>query len=505
MSASSAADKKPNALIWALQALPEDMWVSGKLCPQESTLILAHTSKQVFGILRTFSRRMAAEHTVPEHVEIESIVEVLSNRLSCVELSSLHIDRRGNFLGESGISCLARFLTSHPAALATMKTLSIGGNFFGNSRITKKHQMQMTPDHPIPCMIAIGTSLAQLSLRNNTLNRADVKVLSHKIAMLTDLKRLDISQNSFGVHGMKSLVHAFKACRNITDVNLSGCNIMQKGGSFIEKIGTAWQGLTHLNVSSNKLRYAGMESVAKTVQHMSSLVKLDISQNELAAGYRLAIAANITNGVSPFVVVYKDMLPFLPKLHTFQCQKNCMDTNDAAEIIESMALNCPELQYVSFARNFIGCRLDHEDHNYAKIIEFLDQCKNLTTLDLSRNDLGYLCNLGGSKICQAVATSKSITELNLMGNKMNLAESILIRQMLSISTHLRVLDLCHNRLSLSGGEKLLESILEFRGATGGLRLRIHDTNLKVTARKKLVEYAKTVDPHGVIELVFPFA
>tara|TARA_B100000405_G_scaffold288989_1_gene238079 strand:+ start:3428 stop:5080 length:1653 start_codon:yes stop_codon:yes gene_type:complete len=503
MSAASAANKKPNVLIWALQAFPEDMWASGKLCPQESTLILAHASKQVLAVLRKFSRRMAAEHTVPGHVKIESILHVLEKRRSYVELTSLHIDRGGssvtNTLGRSGISDLAKFLMSQPAALATMKTLSISGNLFGSPDI---YRSDMTPDHPIPSMIAMSTSLTQLSLRHNKLNRDDLKILSPKIALLTDLKRLDISQNSFGVHGIKRLVHAFITCKNITDVNLSSCNLMQKGASFIEIMGEAWQGITHLNISNNKLRNAGMESVAKTVQHMSLLVKLDISQNELAHGYNM----NEDDDNVPYIVVYNRILPFLPKLRTFVCRSNSIRANGAAEIIQSMALNCQNLQNVDLSRNMIGVGTDG---SYAKIVEYLYQCENLTTLDISCNHLG---NWGGSKICQAVATSTSITELNLASNNLNLGElsenSDSIHRFLSLSTHLRVLDLCYNRLSLTGGENLLGSIVTFRGGwwrTGELRIRIHDCNLKSENQNKLLAYAKAVDVHGVIELVFPIA
>ncbi len=501
MRAASVANKNPNVLIWALQALPEDMWASGKLCPQESTLILAHASKQVLAVLRKFSRRMAAEHTVPGHVKIESILHVLEKRRSYVELTSLHIDRGGssvtNTLGRSGISDLAKFLMSQPAGLATMKTLSISGNLFGSPDI---YRSDMTPDHPIPSMIAMSTSLTQLSLRHNKLNRDDLKILSPKIALLTDLKRLDISQNSFGVHGIKRLVHAFITCKNITDVNLSSCNLTQKGASFIEIMGEAWQGITHLNISNNKLRNAGMESVAKTIQHMSLLVKLDISKNELAVGY------DMDDDTAPYIVVYNRMLPFLPKLHTFVCQNNTIMANGAGEIIQSLALNCQNVQYVDLSGNMIGVGTDG---NYAKIIEYLHQCKNLTTLDICCNDLG---NEGGSKICQAVATSKSITELNLASNKMNLgdrsATSNLIHYFLSVSTHLRVLDLRYNRLSLSRGQKLLDCILQFRGfwwQKGELRIRIHDCNLKPEKQNKLLAYAKAVDVHGVIELVFPIA
>ena len=499
MSAAAATDKRPNAFIWALQALPEEMWCNGKLCPRESTLILAHASKQVLTVLRKLSRRIAAEHTFPEHVDYESILHVLEKRLSYVELTSLHIDRSiaaNIYLGRSGISNLAKFLISKPAALATMKTFSISGNFFGSLHSLGNYESYMTSDQTIPSMIAMCTAMRHLSLRHNNLNRADLQMLSPSIALLTDLKRLDISQNFFGVHGMKRLVHAFTTCTNITDLNLSSCNLTHTSASLIRNIGTAWRYMTHLNISNNKLRNAGMESVAKTVQHMSVLVKLDISQNELAVGY------NMDDDTVPFIVVYNGMLPFLPKLNTFVCRNNSIMTNGAGEIIQSLALNCQNLQYLDLSRNMIG---PGNDQKYEKIIEYLDQCKNLATMDLSCNDLG---NSGGSRICQAVAKSKSITELNLASNKLNLrdlsANTHWIHRFLSLSTHLRVLDLCYNRLSLTGGQKLLDRILSFRETAQGLRIRIHDRGMGFKNQRKLVEYAKAVDGHGMIELLFPF-
>ena len=69
-------------LTWGLQTLPEDLWARSGMCPAESAVMLAATSKQVRGLLGRMQRRVPAAVRVTRHLSMESVASGLPRLLA---------------------------------------------------------------------------------------------------------------------------------------------------------------------------------------------------------------------------------------------------------------------------------------------------------------------------------------------------------------------------------------------------------------------------------------
>ena len=73
-------------LTWALQNFPGDLLARGRMCPAESTLMLAATSKQVRELLGRLQRRVPAAVHVMRRAWAESVASGLPRLLAWCKL-----------------------------------------------------------------------------------------------------------------------------------------------------------------------------------------------------------------------------------------------------------------------------------------------------------------------------------------------------------------------------------------------------------------------------------
>ena len=95
-------------LTWGLQTLPEDLWARSGMCPAESAVMLAATSKRVRGLLGRMQRRLPAAVRWGKNASVESVAGGLPRLLAWCSVVRLHVG--GRRISAEGVPILARAL-----------------------------------------------------------------------------------------------------------------------------------------------------------------------------------------------------------------------------------------------------------------------------------------------------------------------------------------------------------------------------------------------------------
>ena len=109
-------------LTWGLQTLPEDLWARSGMCPAESAVMLAATSKQVRGLLGRMQRHLPAAVKVRRGLSTVSVADGLPRLLMWCSVERLDCSRRfleGNGMGDEGVRILGGVL-GQCSSLATL-------------------------------------------------------------------------------------------------------------------------------------------------------------------------------------------------------------------------------------------------------------------------------------------------------------------------------------------------------------------------------------------------
>ena len=113
-------------LTWGLQTLPEDLWARSGMCPAESAVMLAATSKRVRGLLGQLQRRVPAVVRVRKGVSMELVASGLPRLLAWCSVVKLDVSGRG--MGVKCVRILARVL----GECSSLATLDLRDNGIGD-------------------------------------------------------------------------------------------------------------------------------------------------------------------------------------------------------------------------------------------------------------------------------------------------------------------------------------------------------------------------------------
>ena len=146
--------------------MPEDLWARSGMCPAESAVMLAATSKRVRGLLGGMQRRLPAAVKVRRRASMESVAGGLPRLLAWCSVVRLDLSSRG--IGAKGVTILARVL----GQCSSLATPNLGCNRIGDEGTGSLARVQGQ------CF-----SLVELNLGGNDIG-------DHGIAMIMSCPRL---------------------------------------------------------------------------------------------------------------------------------------------------------------------------------------------------------------------------------------------------------------------------------------------------------------------------
>ena len=179
-------------LTWGLQTLPEDLWARSGMCPAESVVMLAATSKQVRGLLGGMQRRLPAAVKVRRRASMEAVAGGLPRLLAWCSL--VRLDAGERMMGAGGVRMLAGVLGQ--------------------------------------C-----SSLATLNLADNGIGDEGAGSLAGVLGQCSALTGLKLANTDIGAEGARSLVGELGKCPSLVSVDLA-FNDHSLGGEGIAMIET---------------------------------------------------------------------------------------------------------------------------------------------------------------------------------------------------------------------------------------------------------------------------
>ena len=168
-------------LTWGLQTLPEDLWARSGMCPAESAVMLAATSKRVRGLLGRMQRRVPAVVRVRKEVSMESVAGGLPRLLAWCSVVRLDLSSRG--IGAKGVTILARVL----GQCSSLATLDLGCNNIGAEGAGRLAEV-----------LGQCSSLATLHLADNCITDEGARSLAGMLGPCSSLVELNLERNWIG-------------------------------------------------------------------------------------------------------------------------------------------------------------------------------------------------------------------------------------------------------------------------------------------------------------------
>ena len=168
-------------LTWGLQTLPEDLWARSGMCPAESAVMLAATSKRVRGLLGRMQRRVPAVVRVRKEVSMESVAGGLPRLLAWCSVVRLDLSSRG--IGAKGVTILARVL----GQCSSLATLNLAGNRIGSEGAGRLAEV-----------LEQCSSLATLHLARNNIGPDGAGRLAEVLGQCSSLVELNLETNWIG-------------------------------------------------------------------------------------------------------------------------------------------------------------------------------------------------------------------------------------------------------------------------------------------------------------------
>ena len=168
-------------LTWGLQTLPEDLWARSGMCPAESAVMLAATSKRVRGLLGRMQRRLPAAVRVRRRASIESVASGLPRLLAWCSVVSLDVSEHR--MGAKGVRILAGAL----GQCSSLTTLNLGSNDIGDEGAGRLAEV-----------LGQCSSLASLDLESNDIRDEGARSLAGVLGQCSSLAELNLMTNRIG-------------------------------------------------------------------------------------------------------------------------------------------------------------------------------------------------------------------------------------------------------------------------------------------------------------------
>ena len=333
------------------------------------------------------------------HLNINPIIISLSITKMLVDL-----DLSNNCCGSKGAEILANFLHGNP----NLNSLDLCDNMIGLSEDGIKRiemycadmmggfydsniSVTTTPDlvigdydhtgiFALTAALRNNSTLQQLELSGNFIERSGVEALACTLQYNTTIKLLDLSRNQIDIAGAEMIANAIHA--------------------------NSHKSLTSLDISSSNIGDSGMCKLCAML-HYANLQSLDVADNELKI-----------NGLKEVAQLLKKNDITLSCLHL---ESNSIDDAGAKHLASALRVN-KSLRSLHLRDNLIG------DEGAEAISSALKKNTILEELDLSMNDIS---NEGAFAICEALCVNSA---LNVLFIPFNPITETAIAKILSIYT-----------------------------------------------------------------------
>ena len=170
-------------LTWGLQTLPEDLWARSGMCPAESAVMLAATSKRVRGLLGRMQRRLPAAVKVRKGASMEAVAGGLPGLLAWC--SVVRLDASGLRMGAGGVRMLSGVL----GQCSSLATLDLGYNNIGAEGAGS-----------LAGVLGQCSSLATLDLEGNFIGDEGARSLAGVLGQCSSLAMLNLDDNRIHDH-----------------------------------------------------------------------------------------------------------------------------------------------------------------------------------------------------------------------------------------------------------------------------------------------------------------
>ena len=202
-------------LTWAMESLPEDLLAQSGMCPAESAVMLAATSKRVRGLLGRMHRRLPVAVRVRGLASMESVACGLSRLLAWCSLVTLDLSRRrstatlgemlGRRIGAKGVRVLAEVL----GQCSSLATLNLESNDIGDEGAGS-----------LAGVLRECSSLATLNLAGNDIGDERDRSLAEVLRQCSSLATLNLAGNDIEAEGARSLAEVLGQCPSLAELNV---------------------------------------------------------------------------------------------------------------------------------------------------------------------------------------------------------------------------------------------------------------------------------------------
>lgn len=288
-----------------------------------------------------------------------------------------------------------------------------------------------------PCCLA----LQEINLEGNCLKLKDMGILLELFSEMDQLKHLDLSNSELNAINILSLVKSAVTHRNIRDIqitrdtstavfstayckpqssppakkarnettekneirlSLQNCNLTGKNFPQLIRILTKLH-LSYLNLSGNPLGDVGCKKLIKALPKLHIAGELNLSKTQISEEGVLQLSSSMKS--CPHI---KQIL--------------------ASSFNQTAVLHFTTINNNDDQRDIRINGFKFNQKHLEKLCKILQQCSQLTTLDLSEN---HLENVGISQLTQALPHLKSLHTANLSGNNISLGGILSLIKVLS--------------------------------------------------------------------------
>ena len=347
------------------------------------------------------------------------------------------------------------------------------------------------------------SNLEAINISHNMITDEAAEYLASVLSRSNKLKSLDLSSNLFTDEAFVTIFQGLKNIMYLRKLNISCNEVFTKGARSIAMFLSHNTNLEELDLSANFMQTSDIIMIFKSLRHISSLKKLYINDNMITdeATEDIAVVLSQNTKLEELDVSCNNLqttgvikifrgIEHTSTLTKFNIAHN-MFADEATKYIVDGLFNKGNLKELNLSNtNMDNVRFVNETIfqavellNLTKFIfscntitkemadevsEFLSNCANLQTLDLSYTNLQ---TAGSIDVLNAVVVT--LKHFNICGNLISSHAADKIAVFLSDNDELEELDLSCNDLQESGIDNILKSLC----ISNLTKLNIRDNNI----------------------------
>ncbi|WP_164503812.1 leucine-rich repeat domain-containing protein [Rickettsiales endosymbiont of Stachyamoeba lipophora] len=277
--------------------------------------------------------------------------------------------------------------------------------------------------------------------RNKELNanRSNIIALISQLHHCSNLRTLSLMNNDLGTvdaSNFTNLSAALSTLKSLRTLELANNNLSEMDAGKLASLSAALSALKNLctlNLRSNQLGSRNADSLANlavAIQNCSKLHTLDLSDNQLGS-WNADSLANLAVTLSG-----------LQNLSTFNLRYNKLGARQAGILVGPLQ-GCPKLHTLDLWGNKLG---EEDAEGLSSLAEALSGLKNLRSLALGGNKLYEVDGDAFANLMGALSALKNLHTLDLHLNRIDARRALIIIEALQDCPKLHTLDLSWNNL-----------------------------------------------------------